>query len=53
MIEHSVGSVDGSIQLSNTRMEGQFLSADGNTVIKSWTNASRVNTIVIKLFSWS
>ncbi|CAB4434667.1 unnamed protein product [Rhizophagus irregularis] len=44
MIEHSVGSVDGNIILSNTHMDGQFLSNDGKTVIKSYTGASRFET---------
>ncbi|GBC00589.1 hypothetical protein RclHR1_03900006 [Rhizophagus clarus] len=44
MIEHSVGSSDGSILLTNINMEGQFLSADGKTVVKSWTSASRYET---------
>lgn len=53
MIEHSVGSSDGSIILNNINMEGQLLSADGETVVKTWTNTSRVYTIVIQLFRLS
>lgn len=56
MIEHSVGSVDGNIILSNTHMDGQFLSNDGKTVIKSYTSASRVYKIykiVYNFFSLS
>ncbi|CAG8521065.1 uncharacterized protein OCT59_017800 [Rhizophagus irregularis] len=36
MIEHSIASIDGKILLKNRLMDGQFLSADDTTVIKSW-----------------
>jgi hypothetical protein len=36
MIEHSIASIDGKFLLKNRLMNGQFLSADDKTVIKSW-----------------
>ncbi|CAB4384106.1 unnamed protein product [Rhizophagus irregularis] len=36
MIEHTIASIDGKILLKNRLMDGQFLSADDTTVIKSW-----------------
>ncbi|POG65795.1 hypothetical protein GLOIN_2v1781363 [Rhizophagus irregularis DAOM 181602=DAOM 197198] len=36
MIEHSIASIDGKVLLKNRCMNGQFLSADDKTVIKSW-----------------
>ncbi|CAB4446561.1 unnamed protein product [Rhizophagus irregularis] len=36
MIEHSIASIDGKFLLKNRLMNGQFLSFDDKTVIKSW-----------------
>ncbi|CAG8481229.1 10275_t:CDS:2 [Paraglomus brasilianum] len=42
MIEHSIRGQTTSIAVRNGIMDGKLMSADGKTVIKEWTNATRM-----------
>ncbi|CAG8528623.1 7268_t:CDS:2 [Paraglomus occultum] len=42
MIEHSIRGKATSIAVRNGLMDGKLMSSDGKTVIKEWTNATRM-----------